>query len=345
MNIGKSTGAQGHKCIRTLIICAFIFCILFCRTSADIKADDLQKEPGLQVYLPREVTIKDDIINLGEVSIVRCDPCEGGLGAKASKIPLGRISVPGQEIVVDRSMILSRLACNGIPSSRVTLTGAEQITIKREHKIIKGNEFVELAGAFLKKNPPSGPVCEWEVIRVPKDLIVPEKSKEIKLVPRLAKGTVKNQAKVGIAVVQDGNAIGEYEVTFRLKYKCHKVVTLLDIPKGEVISSRNVKIENSVANFPEPVDWKPPYGLIAKRALASGTVVQSNMVGPVKPEIVIERNQNVVIRIVRPLLVVTAMGKAMQDGREGEYIKVRNQDSQRIVLAKVKEDGTVEPIF
>ena len=322
-----------------------MFCALFCQTSVNIEARELQKDSGLQVYLPREVTIKDDTISLGEVSIIRCDPCEGGLQAKASKIPLGRISVPGQEIVVDRSMILSRLACNGIPASEVTLTGAEKITIKREHKIIKGNEFVELAGAFMKENPPSGSVCEWETIRVPKDLVVPEKSKDIKLVPRFAKDAAKNQAKVEIAVVQNGKAIGKYEVTFRLKYKCHRVVTLVDIPAGEVISSRNVRIENGVANFPEPVDWKPPYGFIARRPLAAKTVLQANMVGPVKPEIVIERNQNVVIRIVRPLLVVTAMGKAMQDGREGEYIKVRNQDSQRIVLAKVKEDGTVEPIF
>jgi flagella basal body P-ring formation protein FlgA len=322
-----------------------MFCALFCQTSANIEAKDLQKDLGLQVYLPREITIKDDTISLGEVSIIRGDPCEGGLQAKASKIPLGRISVPGQKIVIDKSMILSRLACNGIPASQVTLTGAEKITIKREHKIIKGSEFVELAGAFLKENPPSGSVCEWEPIRIPKDLIVPEKSKNIKLVPHLAKNAAKNQARIEIAVVQDGKAIEKCEVIFRLKYKCHRVVTLVGIPAGEVISSKNVKIEDSVANFPEPVDWKPPYGLVARRPLAANTVLQANMVGPVKPEVVIERNQNVVIRIERQILVVTAMGKAMQDGREGEYIKVRNQDSQRIILAKVKGDGTVEPIF
>ena len=345
MSRRKSTRAQEHRCIRILIICVFIFCVLFCQTSANIEAKDLQKDSGLQVYLPREVTIKDDIISLGEVSIIRGDLRAGGLQAKASKIPLGRISVPGQEIVIDRSMILSRLACNGIPASQVTLTGAEKITIKREHKIIKGSEFVELADAFLKENPPSGSVCEWEPIRIPKNLIVPEKSKDIKLIPRLAKNAAKNQGKIKIAVVHNGKQIDECEVTFRLKYKCHRVVTLVDIPAGEVISSKNVKIENGVANFPEPVDWKPPYGFITRRPLAAKTILKANMVGTVKPEIVIERNQNVVIRIVRPLLVVTAMGKSMQDGREGEYIKVRNQDSQRIILAKVKEDGTVEPIF
>jgi flagella basal body P-ring formation protein FlgA len=320
-------------------------CILFCRVSANTEANDLQKESVLKLYLPREVTIKDDTISLGEVSIIGCNSSKGGLAAKASKIPLGRITMPGQEIVINRSIVLSRLACNGIPTSKVILTGAEKITVRQQQKIIKGSEFVELASAFLKKNPPAGSACQWNAIRIPKDLAVPEKSKDIKLSPRLAKSTSRNQAKVQITVVQNGKQIGECEVTFRLKYNCRRAVTLVDIPAGAVISSKNIKIENTISNHPEPVNWKPPYGLIAKRPLPANTVLGPHMFGPVKPEVIIGRNKNVVIRIERPLLVVTAMGKAMQDGRTGEYIRVRNLNSQRIILAKVKEDGTVEPVF
>jgi flagella basal body P-ring formation protein FlgA len=69
------------------------------------------------------------------------------------------------------------------------------------------------------------------------------------------------------------------------------------------------------------------------------------MLGPVKSPIIAKRNQKVVIRIDGPGFLITALGKAMQDGRAGEYIKVRNADSQRIILVKVKEDGSVEPVF
>jgi flagella basal body P-ring formation protein FlgA len=227
----------------------------------------------------------------------------------------------------------------------VILTGAEKIKVRRQQKIIKGSEFVKLASAFLKKNPPAGSVCQWSPIRIPKDLAVPEKGKDIKLSPRLAKSTAKNQAKVQIVVVENGKQVGECEVTFRLKYNCRRAVTLVDIPAGAVIISKNIKIESTISNHPEPVNWKPPYGLIAKRSLPANTVLGPHMVGPVKPEVIIGRNKNVVIRIEKPLLVVTAMGKAMQDGRTGEYIRVRNLNSQRIILAKVKEDGTVEPVF
>ena len=313
----KSPRAQGHKRTVMLVICALMSCVLFCRASAN-KASDMQKDSGLQLYLPREVTIKGDTISLGEVSIIRGNPREGGLQAKAGKILLGRILVPGQKIIIDRSMVLSRLACNGIPASEVTLTGAENITVGRQHKIIKGSEFVEMASAFLKENPPAGSVCQWEAIRIPKDMVVPEKSKDIKFSPRLAKSTAKNQAKVQIVV---------------------------DSPAGAVISPENIKIDSAISSQPEPVDWKPPYGMVTKRAVSANIVLGPHMVAPVKPAVVIKRNQNVVIRIERPLLVVTAIGKAMNDGRTGEYIKVRNVNSQRIILAKVNEDGTVEPVF
>jgi flagella basal body P-ring formation protein FlgA len=42
---------------------------------------------------------------------------------------------------------------------------------------------------------------------------------------------------------------------------------------------------------------------------------------------------------------VTAVGVALQEARAGEYVKVRNADSSRIILCKVNVDGTVEPML
>lgn len=330
------------KTVSIVVITSLLASIQFGQASTNDKTNGLQKDSALRIYLPREVTIKDDAIKLGQVSIIRG---EESLVARASEIALGRISVLGQKIVVARSLVLSRLACNGIPASKVTLTGAEKITVRQQQRIIKGSEFVELASSFLKKNPPAGSVCQMNPIRIPKDLVLPGVSKDIKLSPRLAGSSARNQAKVQIVMLADDKKIGVCEVTFRLKYTNRRVVTLADIPAGTVISAKNVKIEKGVSSYPEPADWKPPYGLVARRKLRAKTVIRPDMIGPARPAVVIGRNQTVVIRIERPGILVTAIGKAMQDGRAGEYIKVRNVDSQRIILAKVNEDGTVKPIF
>lgn len=340
MSENTSIKAKKYKSMSIFIAYVVLTLSLFCQASADLTNNDLHKDTGLKIYLPREVTIKDSNLILGRVSIIQGSE---SLAAKANEIPLGKISLPGQKIILDRSTILGRLACNGIPISKVTLTGSEKITVNQQNHTVSSNAFVSLAESFLEKNPPDNTVCKWNPIREPKDFIVSEGSKDIKLIPRLVQTGVKDQARVEIAVLSENKKIGVRQVTFSLVHECHQVVTKDDIPAGGVISPQNIKIEKIQSNDPEPADWKPPYGLIAKRPLPAGTALISNMLESLESPVILKRNQNVIIRIETPGFLVTAMGIALQDGRAGDYIKVRNMDSQRIILARIKEDGTVEP--
>jgi flagella basal body P-ring formation protein FlgA len=305
-------------------------------------ADNMKKDSALQIYLPREITIKDKRLSLGQVGIIRG---QESLVAKASEIALGQISAPGQKIVIDREMVLSRLACNGIPVSKVTLTGAKSIIIKQQEHTIRSDEFIKLASSFLEKNPPGVSVCGLNPIRTPKDFIISGTGKDITFSPRLVPSKARNQAEVEILIYSDGKKIGSCKVIFGLKYKCRQAVTKVNVPAGAVISHENVKIEKITSNYPESSEWKPPYGLIAKRNIPAKTVLHPNMFGPVKAPIIIKRNQMVIIRIDMPGFLITAFGKAMKDGRAGEYIKVRNVDSQRIILTMINEDGSVKPVF
>jgi flagella basal body P-ring formation protein FlgA len=305
-------------------------------------AGNTKKDSALQIYLPREITIKDKHLSLGQVGIIRG---QESLVAKASKIALGQISAPGQKIVIDRKTLLSRLACNGIPVWKVTLTGAETITIQQQERTIRSDEFIKLASSYLEKNPPGISVCGFNPIRIPQDFIITGTGKDISFSPRLVSSGAGNQAKVEIAIHSGGKIIGTSEIIFKLKYNCRQAVTKIDIPTGTVISPDNVKIEKITSDYPESVDWKPPYGLISKRQIPTKTVLHPNMLGPVKSPIITKRNQKVVIRIDMPGFLITAFGKAMQDGRAGDYIKVRNVDSQRIILAMINEDGSVKPAF
>lgn len=329
-----------RKNISILVTCLLMNCTFFCQALAN-KNNNSQKDFNLEIYLPREITIKDSHLSLGQVSIIR-----GGesLVAKASRIALGQISVPGQRIVIDRPTVLSRLASNGIPKSKVILKGAEKVTVKQQQQTISSDEFVTLANNFLERNPASASACQWYAIRKPKDFVIPGATKDIRFAPRLVSST-KNQAKVEVAVLSGDKKIGVREVSFGPKYDSRTAVTLVDIPAGTIISPNNVKIEKVQSNYPEPADWKPPYGLVAKRQIPAKTVLGPQMVGPAKPQIIVKRNQNVVIRIERPGFLITAVGKALQDGRAGDYIKIRNVDSQRIIIASVNENGTVEPVY
>jgi len=338
----KRIKAQGHKNAEIFAICVVMTFAVFCPASENNKTSNLQKDSYLKVYLPREVTVKNKSLSLGQVSIIR-----GGesLVAKASKIALGQISVPGQKLTFDRPMIVSRLACNGIPASKVKLTGSEKITVKQQHHTISSQEFVSLANSFLENNHTGNSACRWNPVRKPKNFIIPAMSKDISFSSRLVQTGARNYARIEITVLSGSKKIGVRQVTFALKYDCQQAVTMVDIPSGGVISPDNIKIETTVSNEPGPADWKPPYGLVAKRRVPANTVLRSNMFEPLKSTIIVKRNQNVVIRIENPGFLITAVGKTLQEGRSGEYIKVRNMDSQRIIMARISEDGTVEPVL
>jgi len=338
----KSTGALKRGSAGILAACVFVACAFFCRVSAGGKADDLQKDSGLKIYLPREVMVQDSSLNLGQLSIIRG---RESLVAEASKISMGRIAVPGQTIVIDRLLVLSRLACSGIPASKVTLSGAEKITIRQRYKVVTGDEFVALAVSLLENIPPGSSGCRWNPMRKPEDFVVPGAGQDIRFSPRLDQSGVRNQVKVNVAILSAGKEIGVREVVFALKYSYRHAVTKIDVAAGGVFSPENLRIETQLSDYPEPADWAPPYGLAARRRLPADTVLLSHMVEAAKSPVIIERNQNVVIRIERPGFLITAVGKTMQDGKAGELIKVRNVDSQRIILVKIREDGCVEPVL
>lgn len=296
----------------------------------------------LQVHLPRQVKVQSQQLNLGQVSVIR------GLGAvvaKASRIGLGRFSMPGQEVVLDRPTILSRLASSGIFPSQVRLTGAEAVTVRREQEIIETEDFIEAAQQFLQQYPVARSASTIIPIVRPKDLVLPELPEQLTLTPKIGRRTARGHVTVQIQVAVNGRDVGTRNVSFRLRYKRHRAVAAEQIPEGTVLSVENVKIETTESNRPEPAGWKPPYGQVVIRTLPAGAEIRPDMIGSAQSAVVVRRNETVQIRLERPGIIITAMGTALQEAHAGECLKVRNADSNRVIICRVKVDGTVEPML
>jgi flagellar basal body P-ring formation protein FlgA len=303
----------------------------------------LQTSPTtLQVHLPREATVQGSLLTLGQVSVIRG---EAELVAAAGSIGLGQLSIPGQRAVLDRPTILSRLASHGIPADQVRLTGAETVAVRRFHRVLGSDEFVEVGRTFLRQHPPGPGIAEMIPTVKPKDLVLSGDVQDLQMVPRFVRSGLRGLVAVQIAVLADGQEVGTRDLSFRLKYQTRRVVATAEIDEGTVLTPENVKIETVVSDQPEPAGWRPPYGLVAVRKLAENTELRPDMVVSAQPPLVIRRNETVFIRIERPGLTVTAVGRTLQEGRAGEYVKVRNTDSNRVIVCKVNPDGTVEPML
>jgi flagella basal body P-ring formation protein FlgA len=60
------------------------------------------------------------------------------------------------------------------------------------------------------------------------------------------------------------------------------------------------------------------------------------------PPVVVHKRDSVRLRLYVGSLQVTTRGEALEDGRAGERIRIRNVDSSRVVSGRVVDRGTVE---
>ena len=296
----------------------------------------------LYVHLPREMTVDSDVVTLGEIGVIKG---EENVTAPAGTVSLARLAGPSEEIVIDRNTVLSRLADNDIPKSMVTFTGADQVVVTRKHNTVSTEKIVSEAKKYLEEQVMNESVYKVELRREPDEFVMKNTGGKITLTPKLLPSGSKSYAKVRVYAFSQDKQIGYRDVFFDLKYMCRVAIAKEDMQIGDMLSSDNVTIKNSISNVPEEPGWQVPYGYSAKRTIKAGTEILKNMIEELESTVVIERNQTVLITVNKPGLQITARGKALEKGRKGDFIKVRNVDSQIIIIVEVNDDGTVKPII
>jgi flagella basal body P-ring formation protein FlgA len=296
-------------------------------------------EGDVQVYLLGEPTVESETITLEQIGIVRGDET---LAAKARAVTLGRFSVIGQQIVLDRPTVISRLASSGIASDRVTLRGAEKITVRRNEKNLGSDRLASVAMALLKGSNPAP--SKIVLIRAPQPLAL-EAGRIVELRPRLTGPIQGGLARVCVEAVEKDKVIARQDILFGVKYPGHRVVAAEDLAAGIQLTSGNVSIETGESNEPEPTGWTAPYGMLTKQRIAKGAEIEPQRLAPVESPVLVRRRQLVVVKLETGRMLISSLGEAQGDGKVGEFIPVKmgtDKDS-RIIKARIRPDGTLEP--
>lgn len=296
-------------------------------------------DADLRVYLPRTRTVEGDLVVLDDVAMLLG---EKPLLAKAGKVKLGRTPQPGEAITLDRRTVLARLAAEGIDTRRVEITGSQAVTLRRDSKVLDGKDIVFRAESYLKQNTPPD-VERWEVIRHPRQVELPDGA-----TPCVACRPDPKSPNGHLAVfvdVTDGNGFGETRrVVFKLFYRWPKVTATRRIAPGEKITPDNAEIQHVLIQRKPDEPWTSPFGSKARVALQPGAEIRPALLEQPKPPLLIKRNKLVRIKVQGPGWLITALGKALDDGRLGEVIRVRNVDSNKIIAGRVDELGDVVPL-
>lgn len=130
-------------------------------------------------------------------------------------------------------------------------------------------------------------------------------------------------------------------VAFRVMHKKKVYVLKEAMKRGEIITEDRVTPREVILNDYKrgyPSEAEDVVGKQLKRDLNAGTAITKDMM---EDYFVIKRSDIVVITMEHKRLVVRAKGRAIERGRIGDVIKVKNLTSQKEVLGRVTGSGIV----
>jgi flagella basal body P-ring formation protein FlgA len=146
---------------------------------------------------------------------------------------------------------------------------------------------------------------------------------------------------VKVKARRNGELVEEGQVRLEIRKFAEVLVTTGKVGRHEIISEDKVILKMmDITSLPEqPVNsLETVNGYRCRRNLPVGRIVTLSAVEPV-PDIEVGREVSIVCS--NGFFSIKAAGKALQDGWAGDYVKVKNETSGKIILARVVDDGAV----
>ena len=144
-----------------------------------------------------------------------------------------------------------------------------------------------------------------------------------------------------VKIYQGDKHIETSQVRTRIR-KFAIVVTAIDkISRNDEITNEMIDIQRTeVTTLKEKAITNPEdiFGFRAKRNIHKGQIVTTGS-AETFPDVV--RGKEVAIVYIEGSFKVSTIGKVLQEGRAGDYIKVKNKSSGKIVIARVVDGRSV----
>lgn len=131
-------------------------------------------------------------------------------------------------------------------------------------------------------------------------------------------------------------------ITVRVSVIRPTLVASRALRSGEVLAAADLELVDREATAVHPEALSDPAGAIGRtltRHLAQGEPLRANALASAPA---VRRGERVALRLRRGRLAIEAVGRAEEDGERGEWIRVQNVSSKKVVLARVAGEGEAD---
>jgi len=291
----------------------------------------------LTVGISQEATITGQYFTLGDIASINGDDRERIDGLR--QIRLGHTPQPGQSYVITGDILMARMRAAKVDLSGITWQLPPQLKVTALAQSISGQQLVKQAEHYLKSSV-TGEVMitsAWQ----PQDILVPPG--EIAFNMTLPYGIRYNApTNISVGVQVAGRPVTTAIVRFDIKKYQQVAIANRALNANEPITADNIIFERRDIGRLVPgyfTELDKILGLTVKRQLAPGIVITESMLGQT---VLIRRGQPVTITANNGGIEVMVSGIALQDGSKGEFIRVKNSNSQKVISGQVIDNTTVQ---
>jgi flagella basal body P-ring formation protein FlgA len=291
---------------------------------------------GVTVPVPAlkaEVTVTGETIRLGDL-------LENA--GEAAAIPVFHAPGLGASGTIQVHRVIEAARQNGVPV--FDTRGLNEVMILRAARTIALSDLEQAVADAATRHLGLGDAADISV-RFDRDVRALQVEPDARGTPRIVRFAYDNHSGRfdGIVELQGSFALRKVPVrlTGTLVETAEIVVIARNIARGESLRESDVLVERRPrADVPPDAQSRlaSVIGQAARRALRAGQPLRPADL--MKPDLV-GRNDTVTIVFEVPGITLTARGKALASGAEGESIEVLNPHSKRVLHATVSGTGTV----
>ena len=301
------------------------------------RADETDVRPRL--FIKAHVVVEGERVTLDDIAkIVSTHDEVQELVRDLKKVDLGEAPAPRLSLTLPGQQILNSIESYGIPLDAFGYSIPQSVEIERAGRVLEKDEVTAAARASLEGLPDLD-VQIREVVWTHGQVIpVGTTAIEVNTMGKPSAGKLPLQVLVS---VNDRPAARFLATAVVDDWRSVPVLTTT-IERGMLISPDDVEMVR-LNMFKQPADTvdriKAVVGRRARNRLQAGSVIRKSLVD-IPP--VIPKGKRVTMVFRSGALEATASGIALEDGHEDGVIRVKNENSRRVVRANVINPNEVE---
>jgi flagella basal body P-ring formation protein FlgA len=286
----------------------------------------------------KEVLINSGAIRLGDIAEIyseRSQDDEAIIGLK--KMQIQNSPAPGQSQVLEARQVLDSLKAQGVNLQEVGYVFPREINIKRASRSLAESEIRSVIEDFIGANSREVNVKR---IEYPKDLQIFPGEIEVKAVP--LNKTRSGHLDFDMSISAPGEQSLHFAASAVVDEWREVPVASRTLTRGAVVGTPDVIMARlNLAALPKDIATSAEgvIGLKVAEDLGEGEVFRSNKLAV---PAIIEAGSRVSMIYREGRLEATASGTAMESAAQGQPIKVRNDNSKKVVIGTAIEPGMVE---